>query len=48
MVWMFKLWTMWSLTSFTRAISSDDDHPIRELVDSDIELTGHIFPCWDP
>jgi hypothetical protein len=27
-----------------RAVDSDDDHPIGELTESDVEMLRHIFP----
>jgi hypothetical protein len=27
-----------------RAVDSDDDHPVRELTESDVEMLRHIFP----
>jgi hypothetical protein len=32
-----------------RAVDSDDDHPIGELTESDVEMLRHIFPDhYDP
>jgi hypothetical protein len=28
----------------TRAVDSDDDHPVGELTESDVEMLRHIFP----